>query len=115
MATWPKTTAAPIPISVPFNFAGPNGNEQRHMEVLSFSKGPKIGLQGVGKSIFTPRSKSEGRRASRRKVSCLGEQVRAVSHLCRDPQLPVELAESNSAQATAKISLHDYDRDIRDW
>jgi hypothetical protein len=38
-----------------------------------------------------------------------------MAHLCREPALPVELGESNSAQSVAKISLHDYDRDIRDW
>jgi len=109
------------PLSIPFNYAGPNANDAKHMEVLSFSKVPKSGLLGVGKSISgtigsttTPRSNLNSR-TKHRQICGLGEQTRVLAHLCRDPALPVELGESNSAQGVSKISLHDYDRDIRDW
>lgn len=108
------------PVAIPFSYAGQDAPDARQMSVLSFSKGPKTGLLSVGKSISgttgtraTPRGSSS--RAKHRQICGLGEQTRVCAHLCRDPALPVELGETNSAQSVGKISLHDYDRDIRDW
>lgn len=107
------------PLSIPFNYGSANASDARQMQVLSYSKGAKGGgFMSVGQSITTgtktPRKNLDSR-GKNRQICALGEKTRVIAHLCRDPALPVELGESNSAQSVAKISMHDYDRDIRDW